>query len=118
LRVAAEIKRSLPDLIRRHVRMPNELFVSVLDVEVNADLSLARVFVSVVGGHERWSGKKIERLLNEHRGPMRKELAGKLVMRQHPDLRFVFDETEARAQRIEDLLKQVKAERPGEDSET
>ncbi len=118
LRVAAEIKRDLPDLIRKHVRLPDGVMVSVIDVEVSADLSVARVYFSVLGKGEERTALFVGTELNHKRGVLRTEIARRLVMRQHPELKFIHDETPARAARIEMLLKQIQNEpRPGDGEE-
>ncbi len=112
LRVAAEIKRDLPELIRKHVRLPDGVLVSVTDVEVTDDLSLARVYFSVLGKHEERTAQRVAQELTRKRGALRTEIARRLVMRQHPDLKFLHDETPARGARIEMLLKQIQNESP------
>ena len=107
LRVATEIKRELSDLIRRIVAIPDNLLVSVTGVEVSPDLSQAKIFFSVLGPHERRAAANLERDLNNKRGVFRTEIARRLVMRQHPELKFIFDETPARAARIEALLNRI-----------
>ncbi|MBI5059250.1 30S ribosome-binding factor RbfA [candidate division KSB1 bacterium] len=111
-RVAAEIQRDLPGLIRRLVTIPEGLLVSITDVQLSADLSHAKVFFSVIGGaNEELTGALVGRLLSARRGAMRSEIARLLVMRQHPELHFHWDPVPARAARIETLLKQVRDER-------
>jgi ribosome-binding factor A len=70
-------------------------------------LSQARIFFSVLGAHERQAAMELEHTLNGRRGVIRTEIAQRLVMRQHPALKFVYDETPARAARIESLLNQI-----------
>ncbi len=108
LRIAAEILRDLPDILRAHVELPVGIMVSITDVEVNDDLSLAKVFFSVYGETDESQFLAIERELNAKKGVVRHELAQRLVMRQHPDIRFHYDATPARAARIEELLRQVR----------
>lgn len=115
-RVASEIMRMMPDLIRRHVKLPEDILVSVVDVEVSADLSLAKIFFSVIGDDENLQGKLTEKALNAKRGILRKEIAGRMVMRQHPELKFIADHTSANAARIEQLLTQIKNEHKGSES--
>lgn len=116
LRIAAEIRRDLPELIRKHVTLPDGVLVSVTDVEVSADLSLAKIFFSVLGKQEERTARYVGDALNRKRGALRTEIAHRLVMRQHPELKFIHDETPARASRIEMLLKQIKNEsRPPDD---
>jgi ribosome-binding factor A len=115
-RIASEIMRMLPDLIRRHVKMPDDIFVSIVDVEVTSDLGLAKVFFSVIGEDEDNLGKKAEKLLNDRRGVLRKEIASRMVMRQHPELRFAVDHTARDAARIEQLLDRIRHEDKGSGS--
>lgn len=116
LRIASEIMRMMPDLIRRHVKMPDNIMVSIVDVVVTPDLSVAKIFFSVIGDNEDLQSKKAEKLLNAKRGALRKEIAGRMVMRQHPELKFIEDHTSANAARIEQLLAQVKKEDKGSES--
>ena len=112
LRVAAEILREVPGILRAHVELPDGVVVSVTDVEVSDDLSYAKIFFSVYGEHEKTTALRIEQLLNAKKGVVRHEIAQRMVMRQHPEIRFIYDETPARAARIEELLKQVRESRP------
>jgi ribosome-binding factor A len=68
LRIASEIMRIMPDLIRRHVKLPDGMMVSIVGVDVTRDLSHATVFFSVIGNDEESQGQKAEKLLNEKRG--------------------------------------------------
>ena len=113
LRIAAEILRNVPEILRKHVVLPPNMIVSVTDVEVSDDLSFARVFFSVIGTHESATAMSIEKLLNAKRNIVRHELTQLLVMRQHPEIRFSYDSTPASAARIEELLKQVREAPPG-----
>jgi ribosome-binding factor A len=107
-RVAAEILRDLPGILRAHVELPQYAMVSITDVEVSDDLSFASVYFSVIGEHEAELAHRVEQELNAKKGVVRHELAQRLVMRQHPDIRFHHDATPARAARIEELLRQVR----------
>jgi len=117
LRIAAEILREIPEILRAHVEMPEGIIVSITECEVSDDLSYAKIFFSVYGENEKTTARHIEQLLNSKKGVVRHEIAGRMVMRQHPEIRFVYDETPARAARIEELLKQVRESNPPEDGE-
>jgi ribosome-binding factor A len=114
LRIAAEILRDMPGILRAHVEFPDGIMVSITEVEVSDDLCYARIFFSVYGEHEERTAHRIEQLLNGKKGVVRHELAQRLIMRQHPEVRFIYDETPARAARIEDLLRQARESRPPE----
>ncbi|MCC6475741.1 30S ribosome-binding factor RbfA [bacterium] len=113
LRIAAELEREMPDLIRDIAELPRGTFLTVTSVEVTSDLLQARVYFSLIGAQEN-NGAEIERRLNERRGEFRKAISQRLIMRQHPEIRFCYDETPRNAARIEELLKQV---RPEDDSQ-
>jgi ribosome-binding factor A len=112
LRIAAEILRDLPGIIRRIVEVPEGALISITDVVVSDDLSHAKIFFSVVGEAEQQLGKQLEKTLNDHRPAIRHEIAQRLVMRQHPELHFIYDTTPARAARIEMLLNQARQLNP------
>jgi ribosome-binding factor A len=114
LRVASEVKRDLPEIIRLHVSLPAGVLVSITDVELSSDLSFAKIYFSVFGGTEEVLGQKIADLLNSKKSAIRTELAQRLVMRKHPELRFYYDSTPVRAARIEMLFKQIHDEHDGE----
>lgn len=118
LRIAAEILRDVPAILRKHVALPPGVMVSVTDVEVTDDLSSARIFFSVLGEHEEEIAASVERLLNSKKNVVRHELAQLLIMRQHPEVRFVYDSTPARAARIEELLKQARESQAKEDGDS
>lgn len=114
MRIAAEILRNLPDIVRRQVELPADVLLSFTDVEVSPDLSHARIFFSLLGDHEQEQGAQTEKLLNDMRKVVRYELAQRLIMRQHPDVKFVYDATPAHAARIAVLLKQAREQSGGE----
>lgn len=107
LRLGAELEREMPGMIREIVDVPTDMIVSVTGVSVTDDLSLAEVFFSVIG--QSMTGVALERLLNKNRGKFRTAIARRFVMRHHPDVKFRYDETPAKAARIEELLKQVRS---------
>jgi ribosome-binding factor A len=113
LRIAAEILRELPDILRSVVDLPGGDIVSITEVEVSDDLSFAKIFFSLYSQDAGKDAAKVADLLNSRKGAVRHEIAQRIIMRQHPDLRFIHDPTPARAARIEELLKQVR-EQSGE----
>lgn len=123
LRVAAEILRELPEILRSLDNLPEDVLISVSEVEVSDDLSYAKVFFTVLGEADPQRINKISRALNAHKGAVRHEIAQRMPMRQHPEFRFIYDSTPLHAARIEELLKQIHEEssdeappRPPEDA--
>ncbi|MCB9357270.1 MAG: 30S ribosome-binding factor RbfA [Calditrichaeota bacterium] len=105
LRLSAELERLMPDLIRDLMSFPSSVLVTVTGVDVSEDLSLAQVYVSAFG--ENANSERIVSELNASRGKFRTEVAKRFVMRQHPEIKFRYDDTPARAARIEELLKKA-----------
>ncbi|MBU0508446.1 30S ribosome-binding factor RbfA [bacterium] len=117
LRVAAEILREISGIVRDHVNLPDDVLISISDVEVSDDLSYAKVFFTVLGEQDERQISQITRALNAHRGTVRHEIAQRMVMRQHPEFRFFYDPTPLRAARIEELLRQARRETPNKDED-
>lgn len=91
-------------------------FISLAEVKINPDLSVARVYVSMLLEKDKES---ILKNINHHKKEIRKELGlriGKQV-RIIPELIFVVDEVEENAQRIEALIKSLNIP-PAEDSKS
>ena len=103
LRVAGLIKRELADLLCDRVSDPAVSGAVISDVEVNRDLSCAKVYLlstenqaEILVGFERTKGF------------LRTLLGERLQLRAVPRLEFLTDETQLRAERIERLLAEEK----------
>ena len=104
-RVNERLRETLAELIETRVRDPRRGFVTVTRVDTAADLSFARVYVSVLGSPEQL--KESLAVLNGARAFLRGE-AGRMVdLRLMPELRFVHDDTLEHADRIDRILKKV-----------
>lgn len=109
-RLNEQLKREITDILRSEVKDPRIGFVTVTDVRVSADLSVARVYVSVMGG-PREKEETLEGL--RAAAPfIRGEIGRRMRIRRAPELRFELDVTLERAMRIEQLLREVR-EREG-----
>ena len=111
-RVAERIRIELMDLlVRGVVRDPQAADCFVTAVRVSDDLRNARVWVRKLRADivdaER---AQTEAALNRAAGFLRRELAPRLRLKHQPELRFVWDEGEERAARIEALLAEDRRE--------
>ncbi len=102
-RLNEQFRREITAIIGRSVRDPRVQDVVVNSVEVTPDLWLARVFV-VVGGDDDQRAEALQGL-EAASSFIRRELGAGLHIRRTPELRFLQDETFARASRIEEILK-------------
>lgn len=110
-RVATLMRREVADILRNKLRDPRlSEWVSVTDVEVTADLSSAKIFVSILPeGEER---EKALRALSGAAGFVRRELAPRLGLREVPDIRFKLDSSIERGARVDELLKRLERGEP------
>jgi ribosome-binding factor A len=102
--VGEMIRDALVVVLRQDVKDLDMGLNSITGVEVSPDLHLARVFVS--GLLEAEAREKVRELQNA-KGKVRRFLGQRIRLRYTPELDFRYDETPARAGRIEDLLHEV-----------
>lgn len=105
-RVAETIKREMAEILSRKMRDPRlGGMISVTDVEVTPDLSMARIYVSVLAeGAER---DQVLAALTRSEGFVRHELAPRLGLREMPGVRFLLDTSIERGARVEELLRKI-----------
>jgi len=85
--------------------------VCVSEVRVQPDMKHARVFVSVRTENSKEQADAVKAL--EHAsGFIRHELIERLQLRRLPDLHFTLDLSQEHMERIEQLLKQMKSDKP------
>jgi ribosome-binding factor A len=104
-RLNEQLKREISGIVRTEVRDPRVGVVSVIGVEVAADLGSARVFVRMLGTDAERAAA-LEGLAAA--APfVRKTLGQELHVRRVPELRFQEDRSFEQAQRIERILHEV-----------
>jgi ribosome-binding factor A len=103
-RVNELIRTTVAEIIAREVELPLGNFVTVVKVDTTRDLRYARVFVSVFP--EKKFGKTLE-LLRKSLYLIQGALNKKLHMKPLPRIEFVADKTEAEADKIEKILKEL-----------
>ena len=92
-RVSDALQREIASLIRENVRDPRVGMLSVTDVTVSRDLSVAKVYVAFVGGRSAEQIKEGLSALNGAAGFLRKLLSSSIALRATPELNFFYDET-------------------------
>ncbi len=98
------IRTTIAEIIAREIELPPGSFVTVVKVDTTRDLRYARVFVSVFP--EKKFGKTME-FLRKRLYLMQGALNKKLHMKPLPRIELVADKTEAEADKIERLLKEL-----------
>ena len=115
-RVAQRIHREVADILVNRLRDPGiSHWVSVTGVDLNHDLSLARVYVSVLPeGEER---ERTLAALGRAAGFVRHELASRLELREVPEVRFLLDDSIQRGVRVDELLRKIESGEPVADDD-
>jgi ribosome-binding factor A len=82
----------------------NNTFISIADVKMSPDLSIAKIYVSMMLAPDK---PAVLEKLNVHKKEIRKDLGNRIgkQVRIIPELIFFIDEVEENAHRIEDLIK-------------
>jgi ribosome-binding factor A len=106
-RVADQIRSELATLLAREVHDPGIGFVTLTRVQVSADLQLARVLYTALGDDKARasSGRALERAAPF----LRRQLGSRLRLKRTPELRFVYDDSIAGQDRIEQILNELRA---------
>ena len=97
----------IAELLRKDIRDPRVHAVTLTGAKVSKDLRHARIYFNLLGGQERRA--EVLAGLKSAAGFIRSKVAKQLRLRYAPEIEFSYDDTEDEAQRIDELLKQVKS---------
>jgi ribosome-binding factor A len=100
-------------LLSREVHDPGIGFVTITRVAVSPDLQHARVSYTALGDEKarRTTGRALERAIPF----LRRQIGSRLRLRRVPEIEFLYDESIAGQDRIEQLLSEIRAaEHPAE----
>lgn len=101
------IQKELSDIFQRDKRgILDNAFISIADVRMNPDLSVARIYISMLLAKDK---EKVLEKINKHKSEIRKALGDKIgkQVRIVPELIFFKDEVEENATRMDDLIKNL-----------
>ena len=105
-RVADQIRSELGSLLLRDVHDPGLGFVTVTRVQVSPDLQQARVFYTSLGDERARADSK--RAIQRAAPFLRRQIGARLRLKRVPELTFLFDESIAGQDRIEQLLNEIR----------
>jgi ribosome-binding factor A len=101
-RIADQIQRELSSLVRTEVKDPGlSHLLTISAVDVSRDLSLARVYITVLEETQREMSMLA---LQRAGGYLRSRLAARLMLRAVPELRFYYDESVERGEHLANLI--------------
>ncbi|PYR27673.1 MAG: 30S ribosome-binding factor RbfA [Acidobacteria bacterium] len=110
-RVAEQIRSELASLLAREVHDPGIGFVTLTRVQISPDLQSARVFYTALGdgAARRNSARALERAAPF----LRRQIGSRLRLKRVPELKFLYDESIAGQDRIEQLLNEIRSSAGG-----
>ncbi|MDZ7643747.1 MAG: 30S ribosome-binding factor RbfA [Woeseiaceae bacterium] len=113
-RLGAELLRTLSELLRFEVKDPRLAQVSLTDVELSRDLSVARIYFSLLNPDD--DPEPAHAGLQRAAGFLRSKLGHSMKIRHVPELRFAHDDSIAHGAAISKLIQDaVGRDREGND---
>lgn len=115
-RIGQLVMRELAKMIQHEVSDPRVGLVTVSHVDVTADMKYAKVYVTRLNGVD--SEQDIEECLaglKRAAGFLRKNLAGRVELRNIPELRFHYDKSLDRGFHMDELIAKANKDLPKED---
>jgi ribosome-binding factor A len=113
-RVRELLKREIGEAIRREFQVSEAGLITVNDVDVAGDLKSATAFISILGNADQQ--KRGFQLLNEHRVRIQGLVARAVVLKFTPTLKFVFDDSIVRGNRVLQIIEELEKTLPLEES--
>jgi ribosome-binding factor A len=111
-RLSAELRRLVGTMVHEVVRDNALPSVSVSDVEASRELDVATVYVTALLAEQ---GPPAVKLLNGMAKDFRRELSRMMKIRRVPELRFKYDDSVDKGERIEQLLRADRERGPAQD---
>ena len=109
-RVGMEIKREVNEILQKKVRDPRVQNVTITDVQMLGDLSMAKVFYTVMSDLAS-DNEKAQIGLEKATGTIKRELGKNLSMYKIPDLTFIKDKSIAYGNKIDQMLRDLDAKK-------
>ena len=104
-RVGDSIQAILSELLLREVADPRLKNITVTGVKIDNELMYADVYINALGDESR--EKEVLTGLERAKGFLRREVAKRVRLRSAPELKFHWDTTLERGERINRLLSSI-----------
>jgi ribosome-binding factor A len=110
-RVADQIRSEVASMLAREVHDPGIGFVTITRVQVTPDLQHARIHYTALGDDKARAASA--KALGRAAVFLRRQIGARLRLKRVPELEFLYDESIAGQDRIEQLLNSIRAGGPG-----
>ena len=107
-RVAEQVREEVSQILATEVADPGVGLVTVTRVKVTPDLSLARIYWTILG--DEAERKKTQKALMRAAAYVRHLLSTRMALRRSPEVTFTFDRAVADQHRVEEILYELKQE--------
>ena len=107
-RIAERMQEELAEIFLYDISDPRLNGVSVTAVNIDRELAYANIYVSALEGSSR--AEEILAGLDHAKGYLRYELSQRIELRSFPQLRFHWDPTFERAERIDKIISSIHEE--------
>jgi ribosome-binding factor A len=112
-RVADQLREIISEVIRFEVEDPRLEGLTIMDVTVDREMEVAKVYVNSLKGED--ARDEVMTSLGKAAGFLRRELGKRIHLQNTPELRFFWDETLMEADKIDMLLNSISVP-PADDS--
>jgi ribosome-binding factor A len=116
-RLETQILRRAAHCLLFELSDPRASFITITRVELAPDITSGKIFYSVLDSEER---SKAERMMKDAAGFIQRQVASVLKTRTMPHLRWVYDESIAKAQHVDEVISAalrrdagIRGEQPG-----
>jgi ribosome-binding factor A len=109
-RAEESIRQMVAELLLRKVKDPRVSGVSIIDVKLSKDYSVAKILYNILGGSG--DSDEVRKGLESCRNYIRGQLKNSMRLRVIPELVFIYDVSLDRAMAIEELLQRIHDEEP------
>ncbi len=105
-RINKEFLRAISEILQVRIKKDNVRDAILTKVSTSKDLSYAKVFYTLI---DMDCKDEIQKALDSTAGQIRSMLGKDMHLRTIPELHFVYDDSEAKARAMEELLDKVAA---------
>jgi ribosome-binding factor A len=113
--VAEQIREEVSQILATEVADPGVGLVTVTRVKVSPDLSLARIYWTIMG--DTAQRKQTAKALSRAAAYVRHLLSTRMSLRRSPEVTFLFDQSVAAQDRVEQILYELKQEEAAREAE-
>lgn len=114
-KVGDEILREMAMILLESVKDPRTREVTLTGIKLSSDLQKARVYYSIIGGHE--AVQKAQAGLDSAKGFIKRRIAVKMSLRYVPEIVFEHDPSLERGSEMERLFESIRKDTPTNDAE-